>query len=476
MVNPNGWGGSCENSGRKAKAVEPAPSTHIQNVVPPRGSFGAAASSSVVPSAVQPAINNAGSTSATGFFAPQNSTAPVQPPSTSAVISELNKDLTAVTLDDPSDNTERIFDESLGDEEDEGDNSVNADVAQKETEELEAKTLSENHQWLKTTLSQIDPVFVLERAAVGGFSPNELYLLPIFIWLPHYLPGHPDSFKCECGAKLILHGYNDNPIARRVSTLAGQDYFLLTNRFLCPLRRVNDKGCGKHYQGSDPWIIRQLPEFVQRAFPACLSVHSGLDMSELDVMKATFAGHFGADPFSKMVCELKMLHHDRLETMYYCAAMYFGLHGPEQVPSFSKFEDPLGYAGYAPSRQYFKSMFTAWFSIHRGLIDRVMSSLSATIIKADHTYKSCLPGGEPINTAMYSIVNSDEEVRAYAFTLTQSFSPLREVYERMQAELQRHGHPPTQLLYTDNPQAERKFHESINASLRERPAYYSRPF
>ncbi|KAJ7829175.1 hypothetical protein B0H14DRAFT_3144049 [Mycena olivaceomarginata] len=507
MVNPNGWGGSRENSGRKAKAVEPAPSTRIQNVVPPRGSFGAAASSSVVPSAVRPAINNAGSTSATGFFAPrvshqlrvveqpaQNSTAPVQPPSTSTVISELNKDLTAVALDDPSDNTERVFDESLGDEEDEGDNSVNADVAQKETEESEAKTLSENHRWLKTTLSQIvndttgrlkmprcykdghfwvrpqDPVFVLERAAVGGFSPNELYLLPIFIWLPHYLPGHPDSFKCECGAKLILHGYNDNPIARRVSTLAGQDYFLLTNRFLCPLRRVNDKGCGKHYQGSDPWIIRQLPEFVQRAFPACLSARGGLDMSELDVMKVTFAGHFGADPFSKMVRELKMLHHDRLETMYYCAAMYFGLRGPEQVPSFSKFEDPLGYAGYAPSRQYFKSMFTAWFSIHRGLIDRVMSSLSATIIKADHTYKSCLPGGEPINVAMYSIVNSDEEVRAYAFTLTQSFPPLREVYERMQAELQRHGHPPTQLLYTDNPQAERKFHESINASLCENPS------
>ncbi|KAJ7849125.1 hypothetical protein B0H14DRAFT_3452708 [Mycena olivaceomarginata] len=393
----------------------------------------------------------------------QHSTAPVQPPSTTAVISELNKDLATLALDEPSDNTERIFDESLGDEEDEGDNYVNADVAQKETEESEAKALSENHQWLKTTLAQIDghfwvrpqdPVFVLKHAAVSGFSPNELYLLPIFVWLPHYLPGRPDSFNCECGANLILHGYNDNPIARRVSTLAGQDYFLLTNHLLCPLRRVNDKGCGKHYQGSDPWIIRQLPEFVQRAFPACLSVRGGLDMSELDVMKATFAGHFGADPFSKMVRELKMLHHDHLETMYYCAAMHFGLRGPKQVPAFSKFEDPLGYAGYAPSRQYFKTMFMAWFSVHRGLIDRVMSSLSATIIKPDHTYKiidhqSCLPGGEPINAAMYSI----------------SFPPLLEVYEQMQVELQRHGHPPTQLLYTDNPQAERKFHESVNASL-----------
>jgi hypothetical protein len=148
-------------------------------------------------------------------------------------------------------------------------------------------------------------------------------------------------------------------------------------------------------------------------------------------MKATFSGRFGADPFSKMVRELKVLHHNRLETMYYCAAFHYGFHGPEQVPRFSMFNDPQGYAGHAPSTRYFKSMFTAWFSAHRLLMDRVMSSQSATIIKADHTYKvlfihtllslpadisktidhqSCLPGGEPINVAMYSIVNSDEEV------------------------------------------------------------------
>jgi hypothetical protein len=43
------------------------------------------------------------------------------------------------------------------------------------------------------------------------------------------------------------------------------------------------------------------------------------------MLKAAFAGHFGADLFSKMVRKLKMLHRDRLETMYYCAALHFGL-------------------------------------------------------------------------------------------------------------------------------------------------------
>jgi hypothetical protein len=84
------------------------------------------------------------------------------------------------------------------------------------------------------------------------------------------------------------------------------------------------------------------------------------------------------------------------------------------------------------------------------MLGSLLSTSTDELQIIDH--QSCLPSGEPINTAMYSIMNSNEEVRAYAFTLTQSFPPLREVYERMQAELQRHGHPPTQLLYTDNPQ------------------------
>jgi hypothetical protein len=92
---------------------------------------------------------------------------------------------------------------------------VNTDVAQKETEEAEVKTLSENHQWLKPTLAQIvsdttgrlkmarcykdghswmrpqDPVFVLKRAAVGGFSPNlpstNIHLVTtLFAWPPRF--------------------------------------------------------------------------------------------------------------------------------------------------------------------------------------------------------------------------------------------------------------------------------------------------
>ncbi|KAJ7810654.1 hypothetical protein B0H14DRAFT_3756839 [Mycena olivaceomarginata] len=151
------------------------------------------------------------------------------------------------------------------------------------------------------------PVFALAQAATLDFSPNSLYECDVFVWLPHLLPGHPDKFKCSCGLHLSRHGFNDNPIARRVRRLP-DDYFLLTNRFF--------KTCG-------PFAI----------LPA--------------------------------VSELQRRHHARIELMYYSAAIHFGLHGKDQIPQFSAFANPAGYAGCPPSTGYFKAMFADWIGAHR---------------------------------------------------------------------------------------------------------------
>lgn len=146
---------------------------------------------------------------------------------------QLNKDLAAAAAfeDEPQDLSEHIFDESLGDTEAENDDSANAEWAQTETEEAEVQALSANHQWLKANLAKIiketdgpgkprpncyingelwirpiDSVFALEQAGTSGLTPADLYLPPIFVWLPFCLPGHPEAFKCECGMKLIRHG------------------------------------------------------------------------------------------------------------------------------------------------------------------------------------------------------------------------------------------------------------------------------
>jgi hypothetical protein len=95
------------------------------------------------------------------------------------------------------------------------------------------------------------------------------------------------------------------------------------------------------------------------------------DTSELDVsiLKATFAGHFGADPFSKMVRKLKMLHRDRLETMYYYAALHFGLRRPKQVPAFSN--SKILWATLDTRRQGNTSGSTAELDANSALLEKI---------------------------------------------------------------------------------------------------------
>ncbi|KAF9059130.1 hypothetical protein BDP27DRAFT_1431786 [Rhodocollybia butyracea] len=243
-----------------------------------------------------------------------------------------------------------------------------------------------------------------------SFSPDPLCLQPIFVWLPEYLPGRPDYYKCKCGGHLTGNGYAHNPMAQRVCTTTGIDYYLFTNHFVCDLRRMNSPGCGANYQGSDPHILTQLPRWVQEAFPAYLTTQAAVDKLVIDQMKPCFAGRFGPDPFSKMLRELQMLQHSRRELMYLSAAASYGLARPDQVPSFPAFDDPMKYAG----------------------------------------------------------INEWEEIRAQLMTLTKGFSVLPEMFKQFSNGLKEHGHPPTSLYFCDNPPAERDFHERVTESLKDR--------
>jgi hypothetical protein len=129
----------------------------------------------------------------------------------------------------------------------------------------------------------------LHAASVRGtvLSPTELYHLDIFVWLPQHLPGAPDILQCTCGHKLIKHGWNDDPIARRVKRL-DRDYFLLTNRLSCP----KPNGCGKTMQSTDPHVLAQLPRHLQEAFPALLTSRAAVDKGLLSMMRSCFATRF----------------------------------------------------------------------------------------------------------------------------------------------------------------------------------------
>ncbi|KAF8174707.1 hypothetical protein K438DRAFT_1848844 [Mycena galopus ATCC 62051] len=310
------------------------------------------------------------------------------------------------------------------------------------------------------------PVFALHwsMGRNTGLDPSELYPHDVFIWIPNLLPGAPDRFKCTCGKVLSRNGWNDDPIARRVRSIPA-DFFLLTNRFVCNPRRA-DPGCGTSYQGTDPYIIAQLPPFVQPAFPAYISSRGAISKVVMWQMCNTFSTRFGPSPFSQMVSEVQHRHHADGELMYLAAVNFYGQRRCQQ---FSKFDDRQGYAGSPPSVPWLKALFTDFMAAHRVYIERYIGTLPLTISKADHTfdflkYMSSLKG-KRIFTAAYTVLNEFEEVRAHALTQTKSLAVVEEMFERIQEGLKNSENPPTQILYTDSPQAERSFHESINRSL-----------
>ncbi|KAJ3722546.1 hypothetical protein C8R42DRAFT_720912 [Lentinula raphanica] len=362
----------------------------------------------------------------------------------------------------------RQVDESISDIVQDDSAKENAEAAEMETKNSEIREHSVIHQHLLDFRNSIRKE-ISQYGMPKCYKDDPLCLRSIFVWLPEYLPGHPDHYKCKCNGNLTMNGYNDNPIARRVCTSTGNDYFLFTNRYICDSRRSSDRGCGTSYQGSDPHILGQLPRWVQEAFPAYLTTRGAVDKLVIDQMKPCFAGRFGPEPFSKMLHELQMLQHSRRELMYLSAAAAYGLSGP-QVPQFPSFDDPMKYAGTSPSLRYLKCIWTDYHSAVKIYHDRIQASLSGFKLAGDHTFRIMKAmarlKSEPIFSSLFSLVNEWEEIRAQAMGLTKGFSILPEMFKQVQIGLEEHGHQPTNVYYCDNPSAERDFHERTMESLK----------
>ncbi|KAF9072165.1 hypothetical protein BDP27DRAFT_1361229 [Rhodocollybia butyracea] len=307
----------------------------------------------------------------------------------------------------------RVIDESISDE---TDNSMegNAKVAEEESKSAEAAENSVNYQNI------LDYRNGLAKQICKYGKPK------------CYKKG---QFFTRCASDLFLFGcqniYQDDQITQ----------VQMWGTFDSP-------GCGANYQGSDPHILTQLPRWVQEAFPAYLTTQAAVDKLVIDQMKPCFTGRFGPDPFSKMLRELQMLQHSRRELMYLSAAASYGLAGPDQVPSFPAFDDPMKYAGSAPSTHFVKCIWTDYQSGVKIYLDQIMASLSGFKLAGDHTFRimkaTARLKSEPIFATLFSLVNEWEEIRAHN-------------------GLKKHGHPPTSLYFCDNPPAER-----VTESLKDR--------
>ncbi|KAJ7474233.1 hypothetical protein FB451DRAFT_1398222 [Mycena latifolia] len=183
-------------------------------------------------------------------------------------------------------------------------------------------------------------------------------------------------------------------------------------------------------------------------------------------MSNTFAARFGPAPFSELVSEIQHRFHADGELMYLAAADFYG---QSKVKSFSAFDDPQGYSGSPPSVSYLKALFTDNVAAYRIYIERYIASLPLTVGSGDHTFQLLKYmgdlKGEQIFTAAYTVLNEFEEVRGHSLTQTKALGFVADMFDGIQEGLKNSNHPPTQIFYTDSPQLERSFHESMNSSL-----------
>ncbi|KAJ7738044.1 hypothetical protein DFH07DRAFT_944113 [Mycena maculata] len=202
------------------------------------------------------------------------------------------------------------------------------------------------------------PLFAVQDAIVSsdGLKPDSLYHLDVLIWIPH----------------LLAKGSNSDPIARHVRRRP-TDYFLLTNRYLCNSRRVNNPGCGQTYQGTDVHIFGQLPQLVQLAFPVYLSARSAIDKQMMGEVVSLFTSRVGPGPYLEFFSETQQRVHANL----------YGL-------------------------------------------QLQITMVSAKKQIANHTGKL---KGEPIHPALYSVVNENEEVRATTWCLTKAMPFVQGLYK-----------------------------------------------
>lgn len=74
--------------------------------------------------------------------------------------------------------------------------------------------------------------------------------------------------------------------------------------------------CTKAMIAHDKHILRQLPYHLQAEFPAILTHSSGISRRLADLMRPLIQNSVGPKRITKILRELHMLRHNRLELQY----------------------------------------------------------------------------------------------------------------------------------------------------------------
>jgi hypothetical protein len=185
-------------------------------------------------------------------------------------------------------------------------------------------------------------------------------------------------------------------------------------------------------------------------------------------MRPLMQNSVGPKRLAKLLRELHMLRHDRIELQY-----LYALHQQKLQPSvlshisqaqpepFSAFDDGSKYAGFVPTSTYLRGVYTSMINRLRPLMDKQMMLLDGKILKGDHSFKLvkhvAKVDGAPTFTALYTLCNEYEEIRMQALVPSKALSHLRKPFQALKDAFDFYGHDQPEIFFTDNVKTDRNF-------------------
>ncbi|KAJ7744414.1 hypothetical protein B0H16DRAFT_1422543 [Mycena metata] len=300
-------------------------------------------------------------------------------------------------------------------------------------------------------------------------TAQQMYNPQIFYWDPDYIVS--GGLNCpQCGANLKRHAYTR---PRRVVDLK-DCFYLVGHRHLCP--SCTDKTSGKTtvtFSNWDPRIMAMLPEALHAEFPAYLSHRGAISKPVFDLMRTCFQYGFGSKQFSNSLQVLHRLSFDRLHLQYLDLVLQYAQeHRGNQnleFTEFSAFDDPKGYSGFVPSSSWLRMMYDEYIEEHGAAMDQQAAMKDGRILAQDHSYKTTKQfikiNGESVFSATLTVTNDLGEIRVLAFVATSSHSEFEAALVKVEKNLTLYGLKQPEVIFTDNPHADKPFLQRIFPSL-----------
>jgi hypothetical protein len=245
-------------------------------------------------------------------------------------------------------------------------------------------------------------------------------------------------------------------------------------------KRYECRNCKKSYNGHDKQVLKQLPLQLQAEFPAYLTHRSGVSKDLGSLLRICVQNSLGPKRFQKLLRELHMLKHDRLEYQYLNAVKH-RIKKPKMLANgdidrikmpitpFSPFSCKDLYAGFVPTATYIRTLYNLMLDELRPMIDKQMMLIDGKILKGDHSFKIIKSiakiNGASTFTALYTLCNEYEEIRLQQLVPTKALSHLKGAFKDMLQAYELYGHDKPEYFFTDNVNGEYSLNPSYNPFL-----------